>query len=288
MLNAITTVERKTHRAHGTGPRAAADQVLRCFNTWAYKREQPSDPDLLRETIAGALADQAPVPFVLYWGKGPRRTIAAPEQQCLDFLASLGDRIKSVYNNGATFSILLTDTHARLNQHTEPDIDAYYTAIEEAANLRGFVCRRLSDVSNAACSRLTSAPTESADADMFRRLTESAAKWYCGDTPATGAAQYFQMNMREKRAVDDQYPDAIFVTFNSSRYRVLFPDTLPIFYMYSLKKGVAVKPWFMDAEPTLGDVCVTVESGPLSEGGFRSSSPHVLLDHATNNADRRA
>ena len=29
---------------------------------------------------------------------------------------------------------------------------------------------------------------------------------------------------------------------------LLFPDTMPIFYMYSLKRGVAVKPWFLPDE----------------------------------------
>jgi hypothetical protein len=56
------------------------------------------------------------------------------------------------------------------------------------------------------------------------------------------------MNMVEKRSVAAAFPEAVFVTFNGSEFRDLFPATMPIFYMYSLRRGVGVKPWFMDAE----------------------------------------
>ena len=44
------------------------------------------------------------------------------------------------------------------------------------------------------------------------------------------------------------FPNAVFITFNGSEFRCLFPDRMPIFYMYSLKRGVAVKPWFLPDE----------------------------------------
>ena len=82
--------------------------------------------------------------------------------------------------------------------------------------------------------------------DALRVLEACAEKWYRGEGQAAdGAAAYFAMNMREKRAVQDCYPEAIFITFNSSSLRILFPDGMPIFYMYSLRKGCAVKPWFI-------------------------------------------
>jgi hypothetical protein len=53
--------------------------------------------------------------------------------------------------------------------------------------------------------------------------------------------------MIEKRAVEFAFPRAIFVTFNGSEYRCLFPEHMPIFYMYSLRRGMGVKPWFLPA-----------------------------------------
>ena len=51
---------------------AKADAVLKAFNTWAYKREQPSCADRLRDVVIRAVTKDVPIPFVLYWGKGPR------------------------------------------------------------------------------------------------------------------------------------------------------------------------------------------------------------------------
>src|SRR5260370_41864797 len=57
------------------------------------------------------------------------------------------------------------------------------------------------------------------------------------------------MNMVERRAVELAFPRSIFITFNCSELRSLFPEHLPIFYMYSLRRGTGVKPWFLPPEP---------------------------------------
>jgi hypothetical protein len=84
---------------------------------------------------------------------------------------------------------------------------------------------------------------------MLRRLAESARKWYRGEgTAEQGALQYYRMNMVEKRAVEIAFPRAIFITFNGSDLRSLFPTRLPIFFMYSLRRGMSVKPWFVASD----------------------------------------
>jgi hypothetical protein len=67
------------------------------------------------------------------------------------------------------------------------------------------------------------------------------------------------MNMTEKRAVEHAFPRSIFVTFNGSEFRRLFPERLPIFYMYSLRRGISVKPWFVaaDVEPCAVPTCAS-------------------------------
>ena len=73
---------RDMRRLKGVDPK----KVLQAFNTWAFKREQPCDPDFLLRTVACSVERGEPVPFVLYWGKGPRRAIGAPDLTCLDYL----------------------------------------------------------------------------------------------------------------------------------------------------------------------------------------------------------
>jgi len=82
---------------------------------------------------------------------------------------------------------------------------------------------------------------------MVSRLVGCAEKWYLGHGRAIdGATRYFWMNMVERIAVERTFPSSVFVTFNGAEMRPLFPEGLPVFYMYSVKKGTSIKPWFMD------------------------------------------
>src|SRR6266542_6152940 len=97
--------------------RADPSKVLRAFNTWAFKREQPADPHLLLQIVSDSIALGTPISFVLYWGKGPRCRIAQPDIDCLDYLAGLARRVKQAYQPGASITLIFTDTHAELNGH---------------------------------------------------------------------------------------------------------------------------------------------------------------------------
>jgi L-tyrosine isonitrile synthase len=231
------------------GKKAATPEVVvRSFNTWAFKREQPADPQLMERTVADAVSRGEPVSFVLYWGKGPRAHVAEPEITCLDFLGSLAKRVGEVYAAGATIELIFTDTHAGLNGHAPQTIQQYFAEVRAQAGERGFSTRLLSELTSAAQASAAPLDDEPAPEKVLQHLSTSAGKWYRGaGTARDGALKYYQMNMIEKRAVEFAYPHSIFVTFNGSDLRCLFPDRLPVFYMYSLRRGFSVKPWFLPA-----------------------------------------
>ena len=224
-----------------------SDKVLQGFNTWAFKREQPDNPQLMLEFISEAVERGEPVPFVLYWGKGPRCRLDEPDTTCLDYLATLARRVRVAYPDGAAMTLIFTDTHAELNGHPKQSADEYFAAVETGARTRGFATCRLGNLVRAAeGAAANAAADEPLPEDTLRRLGTCAAKWYRGDAaPEQAALTYFRMNMVEKRAVEIAFPRSIFVTFNGSEFRCLFPERLPIFYMYSLRRGVSVKPWFL-------------------------------------------
>ncbi|MGB6537537.1 MAG: hypothetical protein WBF58_16425 [Xanthobacteraceae bacterium] len=239
----------------GTDVHSKAEMVLRAFNTWSFKREQPSDTQLMLRMITDAVVAQQPLRFVLYWGKGPRCEAAAPEVQCMDFLAALASRVAAVHPCGATMVLILTDTHAELNGHCREDIGRYFGEIEKMAEKHRFQTRWLGQLVSATGVSATDVPAQEADAEeMLTRLLPSAQKWYHGPgTVREGALTYLRMNLVEQRAVERAFPGSIFVTFNGSDLRALFPRQLPIFYMYSLRRGFGVKPWFLPCEPTAAE-----------------------------------
>ena len=210
---------------------ATPEAVAKSFNSWAFKREQPAGLDKMLEFIGEAMTLNQPIPFVLYWGKGPRAQAAEPEAQCLRYLASLGDRIKAVYPAGAAIKLIFTDTHARLNGHGAESMRRYFASVEEKARPLGFDVCLLGDLIKAADGDPRLARGDDAlDFGTLQKLRTCATKW------------------------------SIFVTFNGSEFRDLFPRGLPTFYMYSIRRGVSVKPWFLDApaDPRAADAPVVM------------------------------
>lgn len=188
-----------------------------------------------------------PIEFVLYWGKGSRTHLAAPEYDCLDFLAAMARRIGEGYAPGASIRLICTDTHALLNGYSRNNISSYFSAVGEAASRRGFQWCLLGDLTRGQSGNIAYACPASRPERTIQQLERSAARWYKGTgKPVDGAIAYYDLNMTEKRAVELEFPDAIFITFSGSDLRELFPERLPVFYMYSVRKGVSVKPWFID------------------------------------------
>jgi hypothetical protein len=207
---------------------------------------------LLLRVIAEAVAQKRPVPFVVYWGKGPRCSIDEHDLKCLDYLAAFTGRLSAVYEPGALMKLIFTDTHARLNGYTDLGIRTYTGAIEAEARQRGFETCWLSKLIETTQAKAEDHLDDKVPEDMLAKLCASAMKWYHGaDSVERGAVTYFHMNMIEKRAVELAFPKAIFATFNSSKFRILFPKRMPIFYMYSMQRGSSVKPWFLPADATV-------------------------------------
>jgi L-tyrosine isonitrile synthase len=227
------------------------DALVQSFNSWAFKREQPDNLDGLTRLASAAIERRTPLRFVLYWGRGPRADVAAPERQCLDLVGVLARRVESQHAPGAEVTIICTDTHAALNGHSALSTRRYFAQVGREAAGRGFRISFLGDLVAWAENRVDVVKAlEPPAPEVLSGLTASATKWYAGEQSIQeGARLYYRANMIEKQAVEAAFPDAIFVTFNGSSLRPLFPDGMPVFYMYSVRRGVSVKPWFMSVEP---------------------------------------
>lgn len=236
--------------------RPAPEKILQAFNTWSFKREQPDNKQSILSLIGELVHHDLPIQFLMYWGKGPRHELAQPDIACLDHLKDLTRRVDEVYPHGATFRLIFTDTHAELNGYAKDACEHYFEAVTAAAFGRGFDACRLSHLMAAVgVVERDGALDAAVPEETLEKLRACAEKWYHGEGGAAdGAEKYYRMNMREKRVVELAFPRAIFTTFNGSQFRSLFPDRLPVFYMYSLRRGVSIKPWFIPAAADGADV----------------------------------
>jgi L-tyrosine isonitrile synthase len=226
------------------------DKVLGSFNIRMFRRAPPSDPEMIRQIIAEAIAARSAIQFVLYWGKGPRGTIERPDVECLDYIVSFARRVRESFEPGAAIKLIFSDTHAELNGHSPASIRQYFADIDAAAAMRGFDTCLLSEVKRAAG---IAAVTIDCDIppDTVDRLIASAKKWYRGHgTAEQGALKYYRMSVVENQAVERVFPRSIFITFNGANLRCLCPVHLPIFYMYTRRRGFCIKPWFIPAAAT--------------------------------------
>jgi hypothetical protein len=235
-------------RASGFPQRpVTAEQILKSFNTRAFRREQPDRREAMLDVISRAMAAHEPVPFVMYWGKGLRPLLAAPEYACLDYLVTMLQRVGECYRPGAKMTLAFTDTHASLNGHSQESIETYFADLDAAARSRGFEVCRLSALMDATeiepdADSAAELPSE----ELLAGLAVSAAKWFRGQgSVEEGALRYYRANMVERRVLERAFPHRIFVTFNGSSLRSLFPESMPIFYMFSVQHGTSDKPWFL-------------------------------------------
>ena len=224
-----------------------SDEVLKAFNTWAFKREQPYDISLLRSFVSHAVRKEVPVSFIAYWGKGPRNEIADPDLQCLPYLQQMMHRIDTIHKPRSELHLLLTDSHARLNDHKARSINKYFKAAEAAAHQRGFSSCRLQ--SPTAYMQLAPKMIFSQDLEhpkeLLVELKKSSTKWHQGGkSVGVGAKRSFDMNIVKRRVIEKICLTSVSITLDSSDTCVLFPNKLPSFYMYSIKNGVDLRPWF--------------------------------------------
>jgi len=169
----------------------------------------------------------------------------APEADCLSYLSRLADKVRVASGAMPLFTLCLTDTHARLNGHSEASMRSYFDSVSAMAARHGFETVFLSSLVESAEG--ISAGEHTVPEDVIGKLTACAKRWYRGEGEAeAGARTYLEMNLIERRAIEFHFPHSIFVTFNGSEYKAIFPSQLPIFYMYSLRRGHSPKPWFLD------------------------------------------
>lgn len=222
------------------------ENIIDSFDTWKFKREQPFNYEKLKEIVSVAVLKSEPIKFITYWGKGGKDDSGEPEKQTLKFLNEFFNRIRNIYPSGIELTILFTDTHAELNGHSKESTRKYFASMDQLAKAYSFKTTNLSEFIGYDRERLLSTiDSVSIENKLLNILVGSAEKHYCVSKDyELGAKLYYLQNQLEKERIDEKYKDYVFLTFNGSKINGLFPKNLPIFYMYSMKKGQSIKPWF--------------------------------------------
>lgn len=223
-------------------------EILDTFNVWQFKREQPHTAPKIQEKILEHVKEDTPVSFIMYWGKGKKEISGNTEVQALKYLCKMLDKVKEKHEPGTSLTIIFTDTHAKLNGYSEREIKTYFDSVKKQISDYGFNFLSLSELvtydENELMEKIDKLKIKNS---FLANLEKSSFKHFRrGANTKLGAKLYFLQNQKEKGELEKVFPDSIFLTYNGSDLNAIFPLKLPVFYMYSLKKGTSVKPWFCD------------------------------------------
>lgn len=246
-LKAEFNQQRTAVNKTNTLDKTLSQKIIEQFNTWSFKREQPSDEAALQKIVNESAVVNKPIQFVLYWGKGERDGISKPEIDAFSMLKSISDRIETVYKPGAEFTLIFTDTHARLNGYSINETEQYYQTVKDLADKQSIKSIFMSKIADFDLDNLIFQSKEvQVDDEVLAVLGESSGKHYKRSSDhLLGAKLYYIQNQIEKVEVEKRFSNHIFITYSGSVLNDIFPK-LPIFYMYSTEKGNSQKPWFME------------------------------------------
>lgn len=224
-----------------------ARNILVSFNTRKFKREKPKSEIKILETISRAIQSKQPIQFVMYWGKGERTSVGDKERDAILYLEQMLNAIREKYLLGTDVTFILTDTHAELNGHTKSQIKDYFDSVRALSKKVGIKTINLSEFTDFNERDLMEKKNGVMINEKLENVLIDSARKHCKRYDAeTGARLYYLQNQIEKVKVENNFPNAIFLTYNGSEFNDILPVGLPVFYMCSLARGKSIKPWFED------------------------------------------
>lgn len=225
-----------------------AQKILDSFNTWKFKKEQPNTEEKLTESILQSIRKKQPIKFVMYWGKGDREAISDIDLMAIERLLDFKSMIEKEYSQGVELTFIFTDNHAKLNGYSSEGTNAYFNSVRNEAEKHGIKNILLSELVEYNEGKISKdADNVVINDELLNNLAKSSERHYknAENNHLVGAKIYYLQNQLERKAVEQKFNDNIFLTYNGNEIDGILPTKLPIFYMYSYKKGFSEKPWFM-------------------------------------------
>lgn len=200
----------------------------------------------LRECIICA----EPLKIILYWGAYSKSTIDECELGLIEYIDRISKIIVTESGVEVDVSVILTDTHAKLNGAQEDTIKLYYETVTDTLHRIGWETHYLSKV--APEPPYISSLQEKLPPQYERALNlliQDATLLHDLSHAESLAWQYLQLNIFEAAQVSRHWPRACFLHTGIPELAFMLPS-LPMLYGFTSTKRDARKPWFSDVERT--------------------------------------
>jgi hypothetical protein len=212
-----------------------------------FFRQRPKATDQMLEALWGVVhAKSRPLELFFLWGVHGKPGTDGDDGQAMSYLSRFLEHLSVALGAPAAMTIVACDTHADVNLVTGTGRDRYVAGIRGLAGEYGWNTIRMSEIWRAHgitlehVAELANKPEVIA---LSSQLVPFARRYYRGNHPEDGAAQYLAARMLEKPALEKRFRGFIHVTPINPALHYLQPD-LPEFYVWLARRGGSVKPWF--------------------------------------------
>lgn len=206
-----------------------------------YKREKPLNSILLKKVISENIYKNKPLNFVMYWGKWYRNSFSDVESIVFERLYKYFSYITKYYTPWINLSIIYADSHAKLNWFDNYSIDSYKNSLKNFELKFWFKLFSMSELYKDIID-----DNFILNEAFIEELVKKTKKHYLWEEDYyLVAKKYYLMNLKEKKNIEERFNDSIFLTYNWSDMNEILPTKLPIVYIYSLKRWISNKPWFI-------------------------------------------
>lgn len=233
------------------------DEIVNILRKRKFNRlkliESESEFSKIEDAVENTIRSRMPLSFVMYWGISAKQESCSADEQAIAFIEKLSKELQSKYQVGAKFELIFCDTHANFNGYSLKNsyISQVIYHFEKTSIDANF--HKMSDI--AGNTSQDPPPLDSIneiyiniDPSTKKELKNMASKHHLWEAdPDEVVKKYIALNRFESLYVERLFKDSIFITYNdANKLRFLFPLGLPVYSMYSLKKGKTIKPWFVN------------------------------------------
>lgn len=235
----------------------AEDAIVKLLSSRQYSRDVPYREDELRHKVRAAIEKQQPIKLVGFWGASDKTEVDMADLEAIQQLEALKHEVDQRHEAGLEIMLILSDHHARLNGFSEKEYQKYLHDIETILNKADIRTTSLSTLwrrwkirDDVIQSRQQRFETENKnwwnDVLVKNFLEESAKKIARQKDNRKAAQRYYIMRRLEAEKMRREFKDAVFFTYSSDQYQIIFPDMATL-YLW-VKKGTSHSPWFSNQQ----------------------------------------
>lgn len=207
------------------------------------------DKDPIIKQALACHAQTGRVTLIAFWGVGWKRATTNIDRLGVSHLGLVVAHLQKSLLKGISVTLLISDVHAWANEVPLDSVEDYVRDMESLAKEYSFQTVRISSfLGHTPDSVRDLSPTgeELAVYEGLRNAFERSARRLCPENSERRALNYFLVRFRERQAIANAFPLAIFANSDTRQRGILTPP-LPHFFIYAMptKRWRRHKPWFI-------------------------------------------